>query len=126
MKNFPGRAILRRCALVGGVGLLLASCSADAAGQTKSHGAQLEAAACKLIGTPPKLPKGHGATFAILVKGSLISALAKSGDASLEGVAQDLRSAITKESKTGNSTATVRALNRGVRACHNLGLSTTK
>jgi len=86
---------------------------------------QREQAACKLIGTPPKLPTPNPAKFmAISVKASVISALAKSNDVALEDVAQELKSAAREESQTGNGIGMVRALDKGVVVCHRLGLRT--
>jgi hypothetical protein len=115
--------MLRSVALISGVGLLLSSCSANVAQPTHSQRLHREAAACDRIGTPPKLPTSSpDSFFATSVKTSLILALAKSDDISLEDVAQDLRSAALNS----NGQGMVRALDEGVATCHRLGLSTTR
>jgi hypothetical protein len=94
----------------------------------KSQHLQREAAACRLLGTPPRLPSKPTPDqfFAIAVQGSLISALAQSGNSSLERVARNLRAAARKETHTGSPVAMVRALTEGAVTCHRLGLSTAK
>jgi hypothetical protein len=119
--------MLRNFVCLGGLGLLLASCSPNEALITQSQRVQREEAACHLIGTPPKLPKlGRGAFFVVAVKTSLLSALRNSDDAPLEDVGQELRTAGAEESKTGDAMKMVRALDEGVKICRHLGLSTTK
>jgi hypothetical protein len=118
-----------RCFLCLGVfGLLLASCSTNASMSTQSQHLPREAAACRLLGTPPKLPSKSAPDqfFAMAVPGSLISALGQSDNSSLERVAGDLRAAAREETRTGSTVAMVRALTKGDVTCHRLGLSTAK
>jgi len=122
---FRVRAKLQRFLCIAAIGVLLAGCSANVPQSQKGQRLQREQAACKLIGTPPKLPTPNPAKFlAISVKASLISALAKSDDVALEDVAQELRSAAREESQTGNGIGIVRALDHGMAVCQRLGLST--
>jgi hypothetical protein len=107
--------------------LLLASCSASVAQLTKAQRLQREEVACRSIGTPPKIPKTNPSKFfAVSVKVSLITALERSDNASLENVANEVLTAARRETKTGNGESMVRALNKGVAACHKIGLSTTR
>ena len=120
--------MLRCFVCLGVFGLLLASCSTNASLSMKSQHLQREAAACRLLGTPPRLPSKPTPDqfFAIAVQGSLISALAQSGNSSLERVSRNLRAAARKETHTGSPVAMVRALTKGAVTCHRLGLSTAK
>ena len=125
MQWFP-RRILRNVACVSIIGLLLASCSSSTAQLTKSERLQRENSACKQIGTPPKLSKGNPSKATIVfVRASLISALDTSDNASLKKIGRDLTAATKEESKSGSGAPVVRVLDRGVAACHHLGLSTT-
>src|ERR1039457_6144261 len=107
MRTLRGRRMLRCFVCLGVFGLLLASCSTNASLSMKSQHLQREAAACRLLGTPPRLPSKPTPDqfFAIAVQGSLISALAQSGNSSLERVARNLRAAARKETHTGSPVA---------------------
>jgi hypothetical protein len=120
--------MLRCFVCLGVFGLLLASCSTDVSLSMQSQSLQREAAACRLLGTPPKLPSKSAPDqfFAIAVPGSLISALAQSANSSLERVARELRAAAHEETRTGSAVAMVRALTKGALTCHSLGVSTAK
>jgi pectin methylesterase-like acyl-CoA thioesterase len=117
---FRIRTRLLRFLCIAGIGISLAGCSTP-----QSQLLQREQTACKLIGTPPKLPTPNAAKFvAISVKASLVSSLEKSKNVALETVAHELNSAALEESQTGNGIGMVRALDNGVAVCHRLGLST--
>jgi hypothetical protein len=120
--------VLRCFVCLGVFGLLLSSCSTNASVSIQSQHLQREAAACRLLGTPPKLPSKPTPDhfFAIAVQESLISALAQSSNSSLERVARDLTGAAHEETRTGSPVAMVRTLTKGAVTCHRLGLSTAK
>lgn len=128
MRTLRGRRLLRCLAWLGVFGLALSSCSTNAALSMRSQHSQRDVAACRLLGTPPKLPPKPSPDHfvAIAVPGSLISALAQSGNSTLERVARDLRAAAREETRTGNPAAMAQALNEGAGACHRLGVSIAK
>jgi len=124
---FRYAGMLRRLACLGGVAMILASCSPNATQITHRQRLRREATACQLIGTPPKLPTpASGSFFVMAVKSSLITALGKSDNVRLEAVGHDLRSAAAEESKSGSAASMVHALDKGVTVCRQLGLPTTR
>lgn len=106
---------------------MLAGCTSSVAKPTQSQRLLLEEGACKLIGTPPKLPTPSPARFfAVGVKASLIAALSNSDNAQLQDVGRALSVATRNESRSGNGAPVVRALEKGAEVCRSLGLSTTQ
>lgn len=115
------RAFLRGISCVGIVGLVLTGCTANAA-QTQHQRVAHEKAACKLVNEVPKYPKPtHSKKVVIEINDSLISALKISENAPLRNVARDLMSGAEKESKTGNDSEIVKALDKGKAICRKLG-----
>jgi hypothetical protein len=108
---------------VAAFGFVLSSCSINVSLQQQVS-RQHEVAACNLLSPPPQPINGSSTFMAIAVKESLISALAKSGNGSLERIARDLRAAAGEETRTGKGGPMIRALTQGVTACHRLGLRT--
>lgn len=104
-------------------GLVLSSCSTNVSSQQQVD-RKLEVAVCKLLSPPPPSATGSGTFIAISVKGSLISALNRTGNPSLERVAKDLIAAGKTETHTQNSSPMSRALKEGINACNRLGLRT--
>jgi hypothetical protein len=82
--------------------------------------AEIEIYACLQLSVPPK--PGPGASEAISIPDSTLSALSKSGSAALESVARDYLVAARKQSFDAMRSA----LAKGVAACHRLGLRTSK
>jgi hypothetical protein len=104
-------------------GLALSSCSTNVSSQQRGD-KKLEVAVCKLISTPQATFTGTGTFIALSVKGSLLSALTRTDNSSLQRVAKDLIAAAKTETRTGSVTPIMIALGRGVMACHRLGLRT--
>lgn len=106
---------------------MLAGCISGVARPTQNQRLLQESDACKLIGTPPKLPTPNRARFFVVgVKASLIAALSKSDNAQLQDVGGELSAATRNESRSGNGAPVVRALDKGVEVCRRLGFSTTR
>ncbi len=101
---------------------MLASCTIGASSPTKSSRLQHEASACRRIAPPPRPVAGTSSSITIAVRGSLLTALTKSGNVSLEHIARELKTAARKD----DSEAMSQALSRGVTVCHRLGLRTAK
>jgi hypothetical protein len=87
---------------------------------TSKSAAEIETYACLEIAVPPK--PTPGAWEAISIPDSTLSALSRSGNATLETAARDYVAAANEQSLK----AMTRALAKGVTACHRLGLRTAK
>ncbi len=108
-----GLLIATACVVV-----IAASIALDAASSTNTHRLQREALACSGIGYLPK--PSAGSFEAIAMPRSTLSALATSGNESLENVV----GAFDKAAREQNSDAMIEALDEGVNVCHRLHLPT--
>lgn len=79
---------------------------------------QIETDACRLISAPPN--PAAGASQAISIPASTLSALRRTGNPSLQGAARDYVAA----AREGDTEAMIGALSKGVAECHRLGLRT--
>jgi hypothetical protein len=117
------RSVVEILICVAVFGLALSSCSTNVLSQQQGD-KKLEVAVCKLISRPQATFTGTGTFIALSVKGSLLSALTRTDNPSLERVAKELIAAAKTETRTGSVTPMMIALGRGVMACHRLGLRT--
>jgi hypothetical protein len=101
-------------------GLLLAACGSTSAQKPPNNQRQLETTACKLISATAVPTMSSNSFEAIFMPASTLRALKKTDDSSLQDVVRSYDNAASEQ----NTIAMIRALNKGVRVCHGLGLKT--
>src|ERR1700722_20393388 len=102
-----GQRVVFAVTTLSAMGLFLSACS-DGSPLTQRQRLHREEVACKLIGTPPKVPPSSDTSFFVVgVPTSLLKALSKSDNAALVAVDKDLKVAARAEVRGAGGAAMV-------------------